>query len=77
MEFTTQEDLYIKLLPAFKVKKRLIGITKYKNITNADIWTYLSKTKWKYSHNLTIAEVVNDIITIEIEKVNKYIGGTK
>ena len=70
MEFTTQEELYIKVLPVFKVKQRLLSITKYKNITNKDIWIYLSQKKWKYSHNLTLSEVVNDIITIEVEKIN-------
>lgn len=77
MEFATQKDLYVKLLPAFKVKERLIKVTKYKYITNADIWIYLSKTKWKYSYNLTIFDIVNDIITISVEEINEYIGGTE
>ena len=70
MEFTTQEELYIKVLPVFKVKQRLLSITKYKYITNKDIWIYLSDNKWKYDYNLTLSEVVNDIITIEAEKIN-------
>lgn len=71
MEYTSQYDLYKKLLPVFNVKKRLILHSKYKNITNEDIWLYLVETKWKKSHNLCISEIVNDIITIDLEKLSK------
>ena len=65
------------LLPVFKVKKRLNSITKYSDISNENIWTYLSQTKWRYSHNLTISDIVNDIITVNLEDIIKYNGGTK
>lgn len=71
MEFTSQQELYNKLLPVFNVKKRLILFSKYKDITNEDIWVYLSQNKWKKSHNLTLSDIVNDIITIELEKITK------
>ena len=73
MEYTSQEELYLALLPVFNVKKRILSITKY-NIDNKSIWLYLINNKWKNSYNLTISEVVNDIITIEPEKL---IGGKK
>lgn len=69
MEFATKEELYQTLLPVFEVKKRLLSITKYQSITNLDIWNYLIKNKWLNSHNLMIQEIVNDIITIEPEKI--------
>ena len=69
MEFATKEELYQKLLPVFEVKKRLLSITKYQSITNIDIWNYLIKKKWLNSHNLMLQEIVNDIITVEPEKV--------
>ena len=43
MEFTSLQQLYRKLIPAFNVKKRLIMNSKYKNITNENIWKYLRK----------------------------------
>ena len=70
MEFTSQKQLYLKLLPVFNVKKRLLSITKHKNITNENIWLYLAQTKWKHSNNLTISEMIND-------EIEKYIGGTE
>ena len=77
MEFTTQQELYVKLLPVFRVKTRLIQYNGYSEITNKDIWIYLGMNKWRYSNNLTISEVVNDIITVQLEEVSKYIGGRK
>lgn len=73
MEYTSQLDLYNKLLPVFNVKKRLIQYSKYKHITNENIWFYLIETKWKKAHNLTISQIVNDIITIDLEELNKNI----
>ena len=58
-------------MPVFNVKKRLIKNTEYENITNQDIWYYLIETKWKTSHNLTISDIVNDIITLDLELVTK------
>lgn len=70
MEFTSQKELYQKLIPVFNVKKRLILNSKYKDITNKDIWLYLTENKWKKSHNLTLSEMVNDIIIIDLEEIN-------
>ena len=70
MEFTSQQELYQKIQPAFNVKKRLIQNSEYKDITNQDIWQYLIETKWKTAQNLTISDIVNDIITLDLEKVN-------
>ena len=75
MEFTSLEQLYRKILPAFNVKKRLILNSRYKHITNENIWIYLTETKWKKSHDLSLPEIINDIITVDLEEINNYIGG--
>lgn len=69
MEFASKEELYEKLLPVFNVKKRLLSRTNYFKISSLDIWNYLIKNKWIRANNLTISEVVNDIITIEPDKI--------
>lgn len=74
MEFMSLQQLYRKLIPAFNVKKRLILNSRYKDITNENIWVYLTETKWKKSHNLSLPEMINDIITVDLEEINKYIG---
>ena len=74
MEFTSIQELYKKLIPAFNVKKRLIQNSRYKHITNENIWSYLVESKWKKSYGLTISDMVNDIITIDLDEINKSIG---
>lgn len=69
MEFTTQYQLYQRLLPAFNVKKRLLKYSKYENIKNEDIWKYLIENKWRQTYGLTLSEMVNDIINLEPENI--------
>ena len=75
MEFKSLQQLYIKLIPAFNVKKRLILNSKYKEITNENIWSYLTETKWKISKNLSLPDMINDIITADLEEINNYMEG--
>ena len=72
MEYSSQLELYRALLPVFNVKLRLLKYNNFNDITNNDIWKYLSINKWKYSQNLTIAEIVNDIILIDAADIIKY-----
>lgn len=71
MEFSSQQELYNKLIPVFNVKKRLINNSEYKDITNEDIWHYLIENKWRTYHNLTISDIVNDIITLDLELIKQ------
>ncbi len=75
MEYTNLLELYKALIPAFNVKKRLLSITRYKDLTNEDIWKYLAINKWKSSTNLTISDMVNDIITADTDLIIKFKGG--
>ena len=75
MEFKSLQQLYIKLIPAFNVKKRLILNSKYKEITNENIWSYLTETKWRTARNLSLPDMINDIITADLEEINNYMEG--
>ena len=68
MEYDSQIELYRDVIPAFNVKHRLMLYSK-KEVTNKEIWLYLANNKWKNSHNLTISEIVNDIINVDINKL--------
>lgn len=72
MEYQSQEELYKALQGAFKVKLRLIS-KDYSHIKKIDIWNYLKINKWSKDFNLTISEMVNDIIDIDIKKVDLFI----
>ena len=71
MEYQSLQELYKDLQGAFKVKLRLIG-NNYKHIKEKDIWEYLLINKWSTASGLTLSEMVNDIIEVNIKKVEEY-----
>ncbi len=74
MEYQTEEELFNSLKGAFNVKLRLIK-DNYDYIKSVDIWNYLKISKWRKAKNLGIAEMTNDIINVDIEKVDLFLKG--
>lgn len=64
IEFNSIRDLYKKVLPALKIKKREMN-KKGINVNEIDIFNNLVKTKWKKKVNLSLNEVVNDILNYQ------------
>lgn len=63
MEFNNLTELKNRLMPALRLKKEEIN---NKNITEEDIWNYLKDTKWVKSNNLSLSDMVNDILKFEL-----------
>ncbi len=63
MEFNNLTELKNRLMPALRLKKEEIN---NKNITEEDIWNYLKETKWINSNNLSLSDMVNDILKLEM-----------
>ncbi len=63
MEFKNLTELKNRLMPALRLKKEEIN---NKNITEEDIWNYLKETKWINSNNLSLSDMVNDILKLEM-----------
>lgn len=61
-DYKNQEELYRGLLPAIHVKLKLLKRGKYFNVTESDIWNYLKDSKWKSSVDLTLSDMVQDIM---------------
>jgi len=72
MEYKTEKELYTSLRGAFQVKLRMIK-DKYDYIKMIDIWNYLKINKWCKDKNLGLSEMVNDIINVDIEKVDRFL----
>lgn len=70
---TSLKELYKILNPVFNSKIRIASYYGY-NIKKIDMWKYLSINKWKYDNNLQLQEIVNDIITLEINKMLQVMG---
>ena len=71
-EYANVKELFDSLKPAFSVKLRLIN-KEYDYITKTDIWNYLKINKWRNAIDLTIADMVDDIIMVDIFEVDKFV----
>ena len=64
IEFKNVKELYNRVLPALRTKKRLI-LKKGVKISENDIFEYLIKEKWSKGFNLTLSDIVSDIINVD------------
>lgn len=64
MEFNSLSELKQRIMPALKMKEEHF-FKEGKNITAEDIWIYLKNNKWIISKNLSLNEIVNDILKLE------------
>ena len=64
-EFKNLDELYQRVLPALKTKVSELSYSNYQ-IRPEDIWKNLSENKWKGSQNLTLYDIVNDIVNFKI-----------
>lgn len=70
--YKSMRELFNSLKPAFDVKLRLIN-KDYDYITRTDIWNYLKINKWCKDVNLSISEMVDDIMIVDIYKVDRFL----
>lgn len=76
-EYKSQLELYRELIPALNVKLKLLKKSGYKNIKHEDIWDYLKENKWKNSIDLTLADMVQDIIHTDNTDLISFINKDK
>lgn len=65
-------ELYKRVLPCLKIKSRMLKLQGI-NIDYRKLWEYLSNNKWNNSKNLTLYDIVHDILNVDINKIRKYI----
>lgn len=76
-KFNSITELYKRVLPALKSKKKELAISKLTFITEKDIWDCLRDTKWNKEASLTLFDIVNDILTISESSIVEYISSKK
>ena len=76
MEFSSQEALYQRVQPALKAKLAELHRLGYSYIQLIDIWKYLIDNKWKKSKDLTLSDIVDDILHVDNRKLDEYLKGT-
>ena len=72
--FESLEELYKRIKPALITKKNEMKRDGYIYIKEEDIWNYLKETKWKNSIDLTLADMVQDIIHTPNDDINLLIS---
>ena len=70
-EFETLDELKKRIMPAIETKIKELKANYYNEITEEDIWEYL-KIKWKKEKNLTLYDIVNDILNIDNETLSQF-----
>ena len=73
IKFKTLEELYNKLLPAFRCKVSDLKRNNINNINEKDIWDYLKINYWSKKQDLTLADMVNDILSLSNNEIVSYI----
>lgn len=72
-EFTTVEQLYERLKPALRTKRREMKSLGYNYIREEDIWNYLKEVKWINSKNLLLFEMVRDVLNVDNGMIDNYV----
>ncbi len=72
-KFSSLESLYKRLLPALKSKQKELHQNHMIYITIEDIWNYLKNTKWNRGVNLTLFDMVDDILNTKNEYIDEYV----
>ena len=70
--FTSLRELYKRLLPALKSKKKLLNNTGYSYITEEDIWNYMRFNKWNNTTGLELCDMVDDILHTNAKEIELY-----
>ncbi len=65
IEFGSLRELYARIEPALETKRIEMRREGYSYIKCEDIWNYLKEVKWRNSNDLSLAEMVSDILNTD------------
>lgn len=72
-KFNSVEELYRKLKPALEAKVSELKRNKIDYIKEQDIWNYLRTNYWSKKGDLTLGELVNDILSTPNYELQEYV----
>lgn len=64
IEFKDVKELYKRVGPALRVKRKIL-LKKDIKKSEQEIFEYLVKEKWSKGVNLTLSDIVSDIINVD------------
>lgn len=71
--FSSLEELYNRVKPALKCKVKDLNRTNIYYIHESDVFNYLKNTLWVKKNNLTLGEIVNDIMLTSNAELEAYV----
>ena len=74
-EFSSKEELYNRVKPALRAKTCELHRLGYTYINEVDVWNYLIETKCKTAHNLSLSDIVDDILNTLNKDIDSYLKG--
>lgn len=72
LEFNSLKELYNRIKPALETKTNEMKRVGYSYIKEEDIWNYLKEIKWKKSNDLSLHEMINDILNTDNVLIDSY-----
>ncbi len=72
IEFNSQQELYERIKPLLTSKKEEMIRYGYPYINESDIWNYFKEIKWKQSQNLSLCEMVSDVLNTDNYLIDEY-----
>lgn len=73
IKFNSLNELYQRLLPALKTRQKELTAGGLSYVMPEDIWNFLKENKWLKSANLSLHDMVNDIMLVDIHDIEYYI----
>lgn len=67
-------ELFKRLTPALNCKVRELNRKNINYIKKEDIWNYLLKTKWEKVKGLDLSQMVDDILNLDNDLLEKFIN---
>lgn len=71
--FNSLEELYERIKPALVTKKQEMKRNGFNYIKEEDIWNYLKEIKWRNSKDLSLYEMVNDVLNCDDYTIDRYL----
>ncbi len=74
--FKSLKELYDRVTPALKSKVKELKLHHIPFVTEKEIWECLKSRKWKEESDLTLYDIVNDILFLEEKEIMEYLNQT-
>lgn len=72
IKFESLTELYKRVRPALTIKKLELKRLGFNYIKEEDIWNFFKETKWGRASNLSLSEMVNDILNCDNYQIDFY-----